>query len=512
MKKKLQILLFIIISANFSASTIYVNSSASGSNNGLSWTNAYTNLQEALSNAIYGDEIWVASGTYKATTTNDRTISFVMKNGVNLYGGFSGNETSITQRNISANPTTLSGDIGALGDNSDNTYTLVKLTSITSGLTFDGFRLISGRASSGTGGIAMNNNTGIININNCYFYNNSGTVGGAIFLAYQGNYTVNLNNCDFISNISADGAIFADDSSLNNLNITNCRFRGSVAGGVAVLDFMGANLTIDRCIITNNSSSQSNLMYLDANSSAKISNTLIVGNTYNESAIAFYGGSGVTQILENVTVAHNKKTFLTNTFYTAVYSVNGIAKVYNSIIYGNTNSSYNEQIYSGNTVENSIVENGYTSGVNILNTNPLFFNPNNQNAAPFDCIGYDYTLQNTSPAINSGNNNLVTKSLDLTGNTRIYQNTVDRGAYENQNNLNTNDISLEKKMFFYDYETQNLYIKDINYGIVLIYDASGRLIKNLEIRNVLSLKDLGIGAYYILLKGTNNKLKIVKRK
>lgn len=511
MKIKLQLLLFIIISVNISASTIYVNSSASGSNNGLSWTNAYTNLQEALSNAIYGDEIWVASGTYKATTTTDRNISFVMKNGVNLYGGFSGNETSITQRNISANPTTLSGDIGALGDNSDNTYTLVRLTSITSGLTFDGFRLISGKASSGTGGIALNNNTGIININNCYFYNNTGTVGGAIFLAYQGNYTVNINNCDFISNISVYGAIFADDSSLNKLNMINCRFRGSVAGGEAVLRFLGANLTIDRCIITNNSSTQSNLMYLDANSSAKISNTLIVGNAYYESAIAFYGSSGVSQILENVTVTHNKKTFL-STFYTAVYSANGTAKVYNSIVYGNTNSSNNEQIDSGNTVENSIVENGYTSGVNILNTNPLFFNPNNQNAAPFDCIGYDYTLQNTSPAINSGNNNFVTKSLDLTGNTRIYQNTVDRGAYENQNNLNTNDISLEKKIFFYDYETQNLYIKDINYGIILIYDASGRLIKNLKIRNVLSLKDLRIGTYYILLEGTNNKLKIVKGK
>lgn len=510
MKKNLQILLFVIIFSNLSASTIYVNASASGQNNGLSWSNAFTNLQEALSNAIYGDEIWVASGTYKTTTTTDRTISFVMKNGVNLYGGFSGNETSIAQRNISANPTTLSGDIGALGDNSDNTNTIIRLTSITSGLTVDGFRIISGRASSGTGGIAMNNNTGIININNCYFYNNTGTVGGAIFMAYQGNYTVNVNNCDFISNISVDGAIFADDSSYNNLNITNCRFKGSVAGGVAVIDFLGANLTIDRCIITNNSSSQSNLMYIDANSSAKISNTLIVGNSYYESAIAFYGISGVSQILENVTVAHNKKTYSTNTFHTAVLSANGTSRIYNSIIYGNTNSSNNVQIYSGNTVENSIVENGYSTGVNILNTNPLFTNPNTLNAAPFDCTAYDYTLQSTSPGINSGNNNYVTKTLDLAGNARIYQNIIDRGAYEYQTNLNTNDIISEKKMLFYDYNTQNLHLRDKNEGTIVIYDTSGRLIKNMEVKNILSLKDLENGVYYILLKETNNKLRIVK--
>jgi hypothetical protein len=54
--------------------------------------------------------------------TSTRTISFVMKNGVDIFGGFNGTETSITERDIVANPTYLSGDIGAQGDNTDNTY------------------------------------------------------------------------------------------------------------------------------------------------------------------------------------------------------------------------------------------------------------------------------------------------------------------------------------------------------------------------------------------------------
>ena len=65
-------------------------------------------------------------------------------------------------------------------------------------------------------------------------------------------------------------------------------------------------------------------------------------------------------------------------------------------------------------------------------------------------------------------------------------------------------------MLFYDYNTQNLHLRDKNEGTIVIYDTSGRLIKNMEVKNILSLKDLENGVYYILLKETNNKLRIVK--
>ncbi len=504
-------MLSLLAFSNIDAATIYVNSSATGSNNGLSWANAYKDLQVALSNAVYGDEIWVASGVYKATSTTDRSISFNMKNGVNLYGGFSGVETSLTQRNISQNPTTLSGDIGAIGDGADNTNTILKIISITSGLTVDGFRLISGKAG-GAGGITLNNNTGVINIKNCYFYDNLGTAGGAIFQAYQGNYTVNVTNCDFISNISVNGAVFSDESNNNNLTISNCKFKGSVAGGFAVLGFLGANFVMDRCVVTNNTSNQSSLIYVDANSSAKISNSLIVGNSYNENAIAFYSGNSISQILENTTVAHNKKVFLTNTFETAIYSMNGTAKIYNSIVYGNTNSSNNDQVDTGNIISHSIIENGYAAGTNILNVNPLFINANALSAAPFDCTPYDYQLGNNSMAVNGGSNGFVTQPQDLLGSDRISGTTVDLGAYEKAGNLGINESANLTKNLFYDFKTDNIIVRNKNKNnTIIVYDQMGRGILKQKVNESLSLSSLSSGIYYVNLQNTTETIKVIKK-
>src|SRR5262245_58763990 len=73
-----------------SMTTYYVDDSATGLSDGSSWTDAYTGLQPALTAAASGDTIQVGQGTYRPTTTLARGISFMLKDGVAVMGGYRG--------------------------------------------------------------------------------------------------------------------------------------------------------------------------------------------------------------------------------------------------------------------------------------------------------------------------------------------------------------------------------------------------------------------------------------
>jgi len=112
------------------ARIVYVNPAAlGGGNNGTSWANAYTDLSTAILNLANNDTVWIAAGTYVPSNTGDREASFLFDQAKNLwiYGGFAGTETSLSQRNVAANPTILSGDRGAVGNNTDNCYNVVTI-------------------------------------------------------------------------------------------------------------------------------------------------------------------------------------------------------------------------------------------------------------------------------------------------------------------------------------------------------------------------------------------------
>ncbi len=83
-----------------SATVRYV--ATDGSGDGSSWAAASSDLQAIIDASESGDEIWVAAGTYKPSKlikeNKERSKAFILKNGVSLYGGFAGNETSKEQR------------------------------------------------------------------------------------------------------------------------------------------------------------------------------------------------------------------------------------------------------------------------------------------------------------------------------------------------------------------------------------------------------------------------------
>ena len=89
-------------------SPIYVDADASsGLNDGSSWTNAYTDLQTALTAVVHGDTIWVAEGSYQPGTTAGHRFELV--DGVALYGGFNATESRLSERDLDSHKTILSG-------------------------------------------------------------------------------------------------------------------------------------------------------------------------------------------------------------------------------------------------------------------------------------------------------------------------------------------------------------------------------------------------------------------
>lgn len=89
---------------------------------GTTWDKSFKSLQSALAVAVAGDDIWLAAGTYKPTTFTDRNLSFELKAGVRILGGFAVGDVILEQRDPLNNVTILSGDIGALNNPSDNSF------------------------------------------------------------------------------------------------------------------------------------------------------------------------------------------------------------------------------------------------------------------------------------------------------------------------------------------------------------------------------------------------------
>lgn len=164
--------IFLAIAAH-AGEVIHVDSGATGSNDGTSWTNAFTDLQDALAASQAGDQIWVAAGIYRPVvpadpdevTVDERLVAFELIDGVTVLGGFQGHETSPALRDWQANTTVLSGDIddndltdadGVVTDtehiNGSNSHTVVFASALGDDAVLDGFVITAGYASSFTRG------------------------------------------------------------------------------------------------------------------------------------------------------------------------------------------------------------------------------------------------------------------------------------------------------------------------------------------------------------------------
>ncbi|MCH5599623.1 hypothetical protein [Niabella ginsengisoli] len=220
--------------------TIFVNSAATGANDGSSWENAYQNLTNALNAANSNSgitQVWVAEGTYFPSSTNNRDDFFnLRRNNLQLYGGFAGNETALEQRNVNTHLTTLSGNIGLTESNTDNSYHIMVIeldpeapVAIDNSLVIDGFTFSDGNANAGSV------------FNSLY----PRYTGGSIFISCNFNsinITPLIRNCSFINNRAfSSGAVtyYGISTTGNSFRVEDCNFQNNYSGYTgAAIDVM----------------------------------------------------------------------------------------------------------------------------------------------------------------------------------------------------------------------------------------------------------------------------------
>lgn len=196
---------FFLLCVNLYAARYYVKPEGDDSSSGTTWLIAFATLTKASSVAQDGDEVWVAGGTFQEGTV------ITIPQGVSFYGGFTGTETQLSERDIESNKTIIDGN---------NSYRCV----INYGL-IDGFYITKGRLFANEYGAGIYNINGTVN--NCMVYANRGSRdGGGIY-----NNFGSITNCTINDNILTESwdYITIGGGVYNSGNMTNCAVFGNIA-------------------------------------------------------------------------------------------------------------------------------------------------------------------------------------------------------------------------------------------------------------------------------------------
>ncbi|MCA8970774.1 MAG: right-handed parallel beta-helix repeat-containing protein [Planctomycetes bacterium] len=228
---------FLLVTLLPAQTVTYVDAGATGNNDGSSWSNAYTSLQMALSNAAAG-EVWIARGVYRPAPANgDRASSFVLKNGLSVFGGFAGSETKRSERDPAQNPVVLSGDLNgddgsAWTNMGDNSYNVVRCAGLGMGTVVEGITITAGRALPTTWGAGIQVTGGNLTLRNCVVERNISGWAGGIGATSAG--TILLEDCRVSGNMAwlGRGAGVHIDKS-GSLVLRHCHFdhNDAVGGG-----------------------------------------------------------------------------------------------------------------------------------------------------------------------------------------------------------------------------------------------------------------------------------------
>lgn len=377
-----------------------------GTGDGSSWGNASGDLQKMIDELAAVDasgEVWVAAGEYRPTTQIidgvQYAASFRMRDGINVYGGFAGTETSKADRLKGDMPWIYTNETILLGADYENgTATWAnnqwnvtsssrhvvwfapmageedfKYTTVLDGVT------IKGGAANGGEGLA----------------DFATDKGGGVYMGLN----ATLQNSVITENTADDngGGVF-----VNAGRVVSCLIYNNSAtangGGVFV---SGAGL-VNRSMVTENSAKNGSGVYLDKNSAEYpeeyliLSTSVISNNTALVNGAVYCNAGGV--LLQNTIVNNDCPSSVDasnpNSSETGGLYINKYAYVINSVLWNNLINGSNVPMYTlGASVDNVRFYNNAISGTsnavwnNIYQTSTLKLSDDNASAV---AIGPDF--------------------------------------------------------------------------------------------------------------------------
>ena len=366
------------------STAIYVDTAATGSNDGTSWNSAFTDLQDALAMAGSGDEIWAAEGVYVPGSNEEDT--FHLKNGVAIYGGYErkrGRGGHFRPREFEKFITVLSGDIGrddttdgngvtrtVSGIVGENSLHVVTGSGTDGTAVLDGFTIAGGHANGPSvpeadgGGMYIEEGSPAL-ANLTFIGNRARSCGGGMFnmnstprlanVSFESNFSdsfgggmaniclssARLDNVTFVSNLANGngGGMYCDDSSPILTNVTYLMNSARVGGGM--YNSLGSNGSLTNVAFLGNIADRNGGgLAIDDISNPLLTNVILSGNSADRGGgISVRSSSSPT--LVNITFSGNSTTSRGGGLFVQEDS---IPVVSNSIFWGNKSGGFNDQI------------------------------------------------------------------------------------------------------------------------------------------------------------------------
>jgi hypothetical protein len=385
-----------------------VNNQLAFNGNGLTWSTAYNTLGDALIMAQGCPnikEVWVKLGTHNPertdqnlfyNVTDNKTRTFELRNGLRIYGGFAGGETSKNTRNPAANLTILDGRLA----NGEKVYHISRnnYNGITTSTLIDGFTLKNGNGGGvNNAGSAVYITGGGLTMNNC-IVDSCGSSNSAIF--QQDNCKSVFINSTFKNNNG--GAIRSRISS--RVEVYNCKFEDNIASNGAGIHSYAGSTYIENSIFKKN-----------------------IGNTG-----ASISGDNSFDTLIHCTIAGNIVTSNGTGWEATLFSTALKSLIMRNCIVQNNNAFNNRDlhflgIFGPVSISNSKLD---PNRINIP-TAVTFSNNITDDVQFSDTI--DYKVKDCSPAINAGIAwTMRGGNTDYFNNARVFGSKPDMGYYEHQ--------------------------------------------------------------------------------